>query len=383
MSAGGPHCPFSTDEQDAQARCGGSTPGTGGSPTGTRPARSIRPDPGSASAATAAAAARHSRSACGQPRCRRTGGVRAGAAREGSRRTTAWRLITDEDQIAQRAPSSTGSPPAGARPEPVHAAAPEHPSKPSSAASQRCCSPNPGRTRRGAEPRRCISNSDSVGQASAGPGQAPTVRPAGARRSLTPIGAYRHGRQLRSASADGRVIVAGQSRGWAVPLLRRPSIGRMSEERRLKTHTPASRRFADRVQLVMDLTSRLNALPSSDIDARVALLNEILGKPLPDTVTIYPTLQRLRTRDRVWRASLRQSGLLLPELRRYQDWRPNDDCPESHACWAPSRACRAVRIRYSRADRHRVGWLDRGGGNNHPWREDWSRIGRWGGCCCC
>lgn len=38
----------------------------------------------------------------------------------------------------------------------------------------------------------------------------------------------------------------------------------------------------------MDLTSRLNVLPFSDLDARNALLGEIFGKPLPDTVTIYP-----------------------------------------------------------------------------------------------
>ncbi|HEY0225888.1 MAG TPA: sugar O-acetyltransferase [Mycobacterium sp.] len=38
----------------------------------------------------------------------------------------------------------------------------------------------------------------------------------------------------------------------------------------------------------MDLTSRLNVLPFSDVDARNALLGEILGRPLPETVTIYP-----------------------------------------------------------------------------------------------
>jgi acetyltransferase-like isoleucine patch superfamily enzyme len=62
----------------------------------------------------------------------------------------------------------------------------------------------------------------------------------------------------------------------------------MSEEQRLRTHTPESRRFAERVQVVMDLTSRLNLLPFSDLDTRKALLSEILGKPLPATVTIYP-----------------------------------------------------------------------------------------------
>lgn len=38
----------------------------------------------------------------------------------------------------------------------------------------------------------------------------------------------------------------------------------------------------------MDLTSRLNVLPFSDLDARNALLGEIFGTPLPETVTVYP-----------------------------------------------------------------------------------------------
>ena len=62
----------------------------------------------------------------------------------------------------------------------------------------------------------------------------------------------------------------------------------MLNERRLKTRTPESRRFAERVQIVMELTSRLNVLPFSDLEARNGLLGEILGRPLPDTVTIYP-----------------------------------------------------------------------------------------------
>jgi acetyltransferase-like isoleucine patch superfamily enzyme len=56
----------------------------------------------------------------------------------------------------------------------------------------------------------------------------------------------------------------------------------------MRTQTPESRSFAERVQVVMDLTSRLNVMPFSDVDARNALLGEILGKPLPATVTIYP-----------------------------------------------------------------------------------------------
>ena len=38
----------------------------------------------------------------------------------------------------------------------------------------------------------------------------------------------------------------------------------------------------------MDLTSQLNVLRFGDLDRRKALLGEILGRPLPDDVTIYP-----------------------------------------------------------------------------------------------
>ncbi len=56
----------------------------------------------------------------------------------------------------------------------------------------------------------------------------------------------------------------------------------------MRTHTPESRRFAERVQVVMELTSRLNLLPFGDLDGRKAILSEILGRPFPATVTIYP-----------------------------------------------------------------------------------------------
>jgi acetyltransferase-like isoleucine patch superfamily enzyme len=59
-------------------------------------------------------------------------------------------------------------------------------------------------------------------------------------------------------------------------------------EQRLRTRTPESRAFAERVQLVMDLTSRLNALPFDDLDARRTLLAEIFGGPVPDSLSILP-----------------------------------------------------------------------------------------------
>ena len=62
----------------------------------------------------------------------------------------------------------------------------------------------------------------------------------------------------------------------------------MRDERRLRTGTPESRAFAERVQTVMNLTARLNALPFDDLDARRALLTEIFGRPLPDDLTVLP-----------------------------------------------------------------------------------------------
>lgn len=46
--------------------------------------------------------------------------------------------------------------------------------------------------------------------------------------------------------------------------------------------------MTERTQIVMELTSRLNVLRHSDIDGRAALLSEILGRPAPETLTIYP-----------------------------------------------------------------------------------------------
>jgi acetyltransferase-like isoleucine patch superfamily enzyme len=62
----------------------------------------------------------------------------------------------------------------------------------------------------------------------------------------------------------------------------------MLEERRMRTRTPESRAFAERVQVVMELTSRLNALPFGDLEGRAGLPGEILGRPVPETVTILP-----------------------------------------------------------------------------------------------
>ncbi|GAA4589332.1 acetyltransferase-like isoleucine patch superfamily enzyme [Actinoplanes octamycinicus] len=62
----------------------------------------------------------------------------------------------------------------------------------------------------------------------------------------------------------------------------------MRNEQRLPTRTPESRAFAQRVQLAMSLSARLNALPFDDLDGRRALLTEIFGGPVPDSLSILP-----------------------------------------------------------------------------------------------
>jgi acetyltransferase-like isoleucine patch superfamily enzyme len=62
----------------------------------------------------------------------------------------------------------------------------------------------------------------------------------------------------------------------------------MPKERRIPTRTPEWRDIYSRIHIAMDLTSRLNVLPFSDLDSRIALLSELLGKPLPETAIIHP-----------------------------------------------------------------------------------------------
>ncbi len=51
---------------------------------------------------------------------------------------------------------------------------------------------------------------------------------------------------------------------------------------------PDFRAMSERVLEVTKLTSRLNVLPFEDEAGRAALLAQILGRPLPPTVTVYP-----------------------------------------------------------------------------------------------
>ena len=62
----------------------------------------------------------------------------------------------------------------------------------------------------------------------------------------------------------------------------------MRNEQRLPTRSPQSRAFADRVQLVMTLTARLNALPFDDLAGRSAVLAEIFGGSHPESLSILP-----------------------------------------------------------------------------------------------
>ena len=62
----------------------------------------------------------------------------------------------------------------------------------------------------------------------------------------------------------------------------------MRNEQRLPTRTPESRAFAERVQVVMTLTARLNALPYDDLPARRRLLEEIFGGGVPESLSVLP-----------------------------------------------------------------------------------------------
>jgi acetyltransferase-like isoleucine patch superfamily enzyme len=70
--------------------------------------------------------------------------------------------------------------------------------------------------------------------------------------------------------------------------VRRASIDLVRHEKRIPNRTPESRAFAERVQAVMELTSRLNALPFEDLGGRRTLLAQIFGGPVPESLSILP-----------------------------------------------------------------------------------------------
>lgn len=62
----------------------------------------------------------------------------------------------------------------------------------------------------------------------------------------------------------------------------------MSSDRLMRVHSAEFQAMAERVLRVTELTSRLNVLPFEDEAGKAELFEQILGKPLPTRVTIYP-----------------------------------------------------------------------------------------------
>lgn len=62
----------------------------------------------------------------------------------------------------------------------------------------------------------------------------------------------------------------------------------MSSDRLMRIHSAEFQAMAERVLRVTELTSRLNVLPFDDEAGKADLFEQILGKPLPARVTIYP-----------------------------------------------------------------------------------------------
>lgn len=56
----------------------------------------------------------------------------------------------------------------------------------------------------------------------------------------------------------------------------------------MRIHGTAFRAMTERVLRATELTSRLNVLPFDDEEGRARLFEQILGRPLPPRVTIYP-----------------------------------------------------------------------------------------------
>ena len=62
----------------------------------------------------------------------------------------------------------------------------------------------------------------------------------------------------------------------------------MSSDRFMRVHSAEFQAMAERVLRTTELTSRLNVLPFEDDAGKAELFKQILGKPLPERVTIYP-----------------------------------------------------------------------------------------------
>ncbi|MDA1359609.1 sugar O-acetyltransferase [Glycomyces luteolus] len=62
----------------------------------------------------------------------------------------------------------------------------------------------------------------------------------------------------------------------------------MSIDRLMEIHSPEFKAMSERVLRTTELTSRLNVLPFEDEEGKAELFKLILGRPLPERVTIYP-----------------------------------------------------------------------------------------------
>lgn len=62
----------------------------------------------------------------------------------------------------------------------------------------------------------------------------------------------------------------------------------MQNESLIARRTPESRTVSQRIQVALDLTSELNALRHHDTAQRAHFLSQILGRPAPESLTLYP-----------------------------------------------------------------------------------------------
>lgn len=62
----------------------------------------------------------------------------------------------------------------------------------------------------------------------------------------------------------------------------------MRDDRLVRIHSAEFRAMSERVLRATELTSRLNVLPFEDEAGKAELFAAILGRPLPDGVTVYP-----------------------------------------------------------------------------------------------
>jgi acetyltransferase-like isoleucine patch superfamily enzyme len=62
----------------------------------------------------------------------------------------------------------------------------------------------------------------------------------------------------------------------------------MTDDHLMRIHGPEFRAMSERVLRATELTSRLNVLPFDDEAGKAELFEQILGRPLPARVTIYP-----------------------------------------------------------------------------------------------